>query len=146
MVRLDQLLTELLPYLPGLAILLLLAATLKILGVLAARRKRLADYKRTILPQFLMVAVAAGGVLLIVLAWPLRDATRGQVLGLLGVVFTGIIALVIDDLRDQCSRRADAAVDPELQIRRFLSRLEKASGASPRGASFIPKSRPRSAI
>jgi len=93
MVRLDQLLTELPQYLPGLAILLLLAATLKILGVLAARRKRLADYKRSILPQFLMVAVAAGGVLLIVLTLPLRDATRGQVLGLLGVVFTGIIAL-----------------------------------------------------
>lgn len=93
MVRLDQLLTELPQYLPGLAILLLLAATLKILGLLAARRKRLADYKRTLLPQFLMVAVAAGGVLLIVLTLPLRDATRGQVLGLLGVVFTGIIAL-----------------------------------------------------
>lgn len=84
---------EMLSYLPSFGILIVVLAVLKILARFAARRRLSGDYKRTLIPQFLVVAAAAVGLLFVILFLPISDATRGQVLGLLGVVFTGIIAL-----------------------------------------------------
>lgn len=84
---------EMLSYLPSVGILIVVLAVLKILGRFAAKRKLSGDYKRTLIPQFLVVVAAAVGLMFVILFLPISDATRGQVLGLLGVVFTGIIAL-----------------------------------------------------
>ena len=72
--------------------LIVVLALLKTMSLLAARRRLSADYKRTLIPQFMMVLTAVVGVMIILLTLPIDAQTRGQVLGLFGVVFTGIIA------------------------------------------------------
>lgn len=84
---------EILSYLPSVGILIVVLVVLKILARFAAKRRLSGDYKRTLIPHFLVVVAAAVGLLFVILFLPISDATRGQVLGLLGVVFTGIIAL-----------------------------------------------------
>ena len=89
----EQYLPALLQILPSLTILLLVIIVLRVLIGFVGRRRGDGDYKRTLIPQFLMVAVAAVGLIMIVVSLPMSDTTRGQILGLLGVVFTGVIAL-----------------------------------------------------
>ena len=40
-----------------------------------------------------MLLLTAAGLLLVVLLLPMSDTTRGQVLSLIGIVLTGVIAL-----------------------------------------------------
>lgn len=80
-------------YLPAMAVLIALLVILRLLSHFAGKRRLSPDYKRTLIPQFFVVATAIFGLLVILLVLPISDTTRGQVLGLFGVVFTGIIAL-----------------------------------------------------
>lgn len=80
-------------YLPAICILIVLLALIKGMSLFAAKRRYDADYKRTLIPQFLVVITAVAGAVITILVLPIEPATRGQVLGLFGVVFTGIIAL-----------------------------------------------------
>jgi hypothetical protein len=57
------------------------------------KRQALADYRRSLAPQFLMVALAVIGLLIFLLTLPFSDTTRGQVVTLVGVILTGIIAI-----------------------------------------------------
>lgn len=82
-----------LSYLPAICILIVLLTLIKGMSLFAAKRRYSADYKRTLIPQFLVVITAVAGAVIITLVLPIEPATRGQVLGLFGVVFTGIIAL-----------------------------------------------------
>ncbi len=63
-----------------------LAHILIIRRVLATGRPRLAR-------QVVMLALTAAGVIAVVLALPISDSTRNSLLGLLGLVITGVIAL-----------------------------------------------------
>ncbi|MEJ2156881.1 MAG: mechanosensitive ion channel [Desulfobacteraceae bacterium] len=89
----NPLMDELYRYLPAACVLIVLLVLLKSMSILAAKQRLSADYRRTLLPQFLIVAIAVVGVLILLLLLPIEAETRGQVLGLFGVVFTGIIAL-----------------------------------------------------
>jgi len=81
---------EFLPVLLGTAVVLLLLS-LSNWFFLGRRLKLGAEAK---LPrQLLMLFLTIGGLLVIILLLPMSDSTRGQVLSLLGVVFTGVIAL-----------------------------------------------------
>jgi small-conductance mechanosensitive channel len=82
-----------LTYLPAACIFFFMLALILALNRYAVRRRLTADVRRTIIPQLLMVLCAALGIVLAVTALPLTETTRGQILTLLGVVFTGIIAL-----------------------------------------------------
>ena len=84
---------EILSFVPAICILMVLLALIKGMSMFATKRRLSADYKRTLIPQFLVVITAFVGILIIILALPISGETRGQVLGLFGVVFTGIIAL-----------------------------------------------------
>lgn len=83
----------LLSYLPAICILIVVLTMIKGMTLFAAKRRYSADYKRTLIPQFLVVITAIAGALIIILVLPIEPTTRGQVLGLVGVGFTGIIAL-----------------------------------------------------
>jgi small-conductance mechanosensitive channel len=84
---------EILSFVPAICILMVMLALIKGMSMFATKRRLSADYKRTLIPQFLVVITAFVGILIVILALPISGETRGQVLGLLGVVFTGIIAL-----------------------------------------------------
>ena len=88
-----QYLSMLSVYLPALAIFITVVAVLKVLGFWVSKQRPELEYKRTLIPHFLMVTTAIGGLLLIILSMPLSDTTRGHILGLVGVVLTGIFAL-----------------------------------------------------
>lgn len=89
----NALLEQLFRYLPAICVLITVLVLLKSMSIFAAKRRLSADYKRTLIPQFLMVVTAVIGGLVLLLVLPIERDTRGQVLGLFGVVFTGIIAL-----------------------------------------------------
>ena len=89
----DPLLDQLYRYLPAVCVLIVVLVLIKTMIIFAAKRRLSADYKRTLIPQFLMAATALIGGLVLLLVLPIEGETRGQVLGLFGVVFTGIIAL-----------------------------------------------------
>jgi small conductance mechanosensitive channel len=80
-------------YLPAVCVLIAVLVLIKSMSHIAARRRLSADYKRTLVPQLLIVVTAVIGVLVMLLVLPIVPETRGHVLGLFGVVFTGIIAL-----------------------------------------------------
>jgi small conductance mechanosensitive channel len=80
-------------YLPAGCVVIVVLVLIKSMSLLAARRRLSADYKRTLVPQFTMVVTAVFGTLVMLLVLPIGPETRGHVLGLFGVVFTGIIAL-----------------------------------------------------
>lgn len=82
-----------LSYLPAICILMVVLILIKGMSLFAAKRRYAADYKRTLIPQFLVAITAVAGAVIIILVLPIEPATRGQVLGLFGVVFTGMIAL-----------------------------------------------------
>lgn len=93
MTALHPILLPLFAYLPALCIGLVMIALILGLNRYASHRRLTADVRRTIVPQLLMVLCAALGIVLTVTALPLTETTRGQMLALVGVVFTGIIAL-----------------------------------------------------
>ena len=85
-------LEKLLTFGPTISIFIVMVVLIKAISMFSAKRRLAVDYRRTLLPQFLLAATGFMGVLFIVMALPVTDTTRGQVLGLIGVVFTGIIA------------------------------------------------------
>ncbi len=89
----NPLIDQLLTYLPAVCVLIVVLVLIRAMSVFASRRRLSADYKRTLIPQFIMVLTAMIGGLIVLLVLPMERETRGQVLGLFGVVFTGIIAL-----------------------------------------------------
>lgn len=89
----NSLLAQLVQYIPVVCVLIVVLVLIKSMSIFAARRRLSADYKRTLIPQFLVAVTAMIGGLVILLVLPIERETRGQVLGLFGVVFTGIIAL-----------------------------------------------------
>lgn len=88
-----EILMPLWTYLPAMCIGLTMVGIILLLNRYASHRRSTTDVRRTIVPQLLMVFCAALGIVLIVASLPLTEITRGQMLALVGVVFTGIIAL-----------------------------------------------------
>lgn len=80
-------------FLPALITLVIFSAIIWWLVRFTNKRQALADYRRTLAPQFLMVALAVIGLLIFLLTLPFSDTTRGQVVTLVGVILTGIIAI-----------------------------------------------------
>ncbi|NBC23659.1 MAG: mechanosensitive ion channel [Gammaproteobacteria bacterium] len=79
-------------YVPALAAAAVVAVVLALGQWLLLSRKPLGTEAR--LPrQLAMLALTVAGLLLIVLLLPMSDSTRGQVLSLVGIVLTGVIAL-----------------------------------------------------
>ncbi|WP_405226621.1 mechanosensitive ion channel family protein [Lentisalinibacter sediminis] len=79
-------------YVPALAAAALVAAVLALGQWLLLSRKPLGTEAR--LPrQLVMLLLTAAGLLLVVLLLPMSDNTRGQVLSLIGIVLTAVIAL-----------------------------------------------------
>lgn len=79
-------------YLPALAATAFVAVVLALGQWLLLSRKPLGTEAR--LPrQLIMLLLTAAGLLLVVLLLPMSDNTRGQVLSLIGIVLTGVIAL-----------------------------------------------------
>ncbi|MDJ0783659.1 MAG: mechanosensitive ion channel [Desulfosarcinaceae bacterium] len=89
----EPLLQSLWEFLPAAGIFFGLVALILALHRYTSRRQLSADVRRTIVPQLLMVCCGALGIILTIVALPLTETTRGQMLALVGVVFTGIIAL-----------------------------------------------------
>lgn len=88
----NELLTAFGDYMPALAAAAVVAAVLALGQWLLLSRKPLGTEAR--LPrQLVMLLLTVAGLLLIVLALPMSDSTRGQVLSLIGIVLTGVIAL-----------------------------------------------------
>ena len=88
----NPVIAELYRYLPAFCVLVVVLVLLKTMSLFAAKRRLSADYKRTLIPQFITVATAVLGMMVILLVLPIETVTRGQVLGLFGMVFTGIMA------------------------------------------------------
>lgn len=79
-------------YIPALAAAAVVAVVLALGQWLLLSRKPLGTEAR--LPrQLVMLLLTVAGLLLIVLALPMSESTRGQVLSLIGIVLTGVIAL-----------------------------------------------------
>lgn len=79
-------------YVPALAATAFVALVLALGQWLMLSRKPLGAEAR--LPrQLIMLLLTAAGLLLVVLLLPMSDSTRGQVLSLIGIVLTGVIAL-----------------------------------------------------
>lgn len=79
-------------YIPALAATAFVAVILALGQWLLLSRKPLGTEAR--LPrQLIMLLLTAAGLLLVVLLLPMSDSTRGQVLSLIGIVLTGVIAL-----------------------------------------------------
>ncbi len=88
----NELLAALGDYVPALAAAAVVAVVLALGQWLLLSRKPLGTEAR--LPrQLAMLALTVAGLLLIVLLLPMLDSTRGQVLTLVGIVLTGVIAL-----------------------------------------------------
>jgi small-conductance mechanosensitive channel len=90
---LESLLHHAARFLPAIITLIIFSALIWWLVHFTNKRQALADYRRTLAPQFLMVALAVIGLLIFSLTLPFSDTTRGQVVTLVGVILTGIIAI-----------------------------------------------------
>ncbi len=79
-------------YLPALAAVAVVTVALVLAQWLMLARKPVGAEAR--LPrQLLMLLLTVAGLLVVILSLPMSDATRGQVLSLVGIVLTGVIAL-----------------------------------------------------
>ena len=81
---------RLLNFLPGLAALV---AVILILALLNFWIRRGQTGEISVARQALMLLLTATGVLIVIFALPLSEVSRGQVLSLLGIVITAVIAL-----------------------------------------------------
>lgn len=79
--------------LPAICTLFLFGGLLWWLFSYSNKRQSPGNYHHTLVPQFLMVAIAVIGLLVFLLTLPFSDTTRGQVVSLAGVILTGIIAI-----------------------------------------------------
>lgn len=80
-------------FVPLLAVLALVSVVLWLVNWLMLKRRKELGAETQLPRQLLMIALTAVGLLLIVLVFPMSDNTRGQVLSLIGVVLTAVIAL-----------------------------------------------------
>ena len=119
---------EILSFVPAICILMVLLALIKGMSMFATKRRLSADYKRTLIPQFLVVITAFVGILIIILALPISGETRGQVLGLFGVVFTGIIALSSTTFVTNAHALKKVEADME-KIKKRIEKVDEILGA-----------------
>lgn len=81
---------RLLSFLPGLAALVCVVLLLAVANFLIRRGQ---TGEISVSRQALMLLLSATGVLIVIFALPLSETSRGQVLSLLGIVITAVIAL-----------------------------------------------------
>ncbi len=80
-------------YLPLILITTVVVVALRLIQWLWLGKKFDAFSDRKIIPQVLMLAFSIVGVIFIILALPISDTLRGNILSLLGLVMTGVMAL-----------------------------------------------------
>ncbi len=80
-------------YLPLLAVICVISVGLWFAYYFMLKRRAEMDPEQRFPRQFLMLLLVALSLFLVILAFPMSDATRSQVLSLLGIVLTGIIAI-----------------------------------------------------
>ncbi len=80
-------------YLPLLAVVSVISVGLWVAYFVLLKRQTEMGPERRFPRQLLMLILAAVALFLVILAFPMSDATRSQVLSLLGIVLTGIIAI-----------------------------------------------------
>ncbi len=93
MFNFEQLLSSLPSLLPLLFVTTLVVVSLKLVQWLWLGRKFDAFSDKKIIPQTLMLVFGFVGFIMIVLALPVSDVLRGQILSLLGLLLTGVMAL-----------------------------------------------------
>jgi len=89
----SELLAAFREFVPLLAVLAIVSGVLWFINWLMLKRKKGLGAETQLPRQLLMIGTTAVGLLLIVLVFPMSDSTRGQVLSLIGVVLTAVIAL-----------------------------------------------------
>ncbi len=89
----SQLLADFREFVPLLAVLAIVSGLLWFVNWLMLKRRKGLGAETQLPRQLLMIGLTAVGLLLIVLVFPMSDNTRGQVLSLIGVVLTAVIAL-----------------------------------------------------
>jgi len=77
---------------PTLAVVLLTGIAIALLQRLEARRKPF-SHQPAFLHNLLLLFVAAAGVISVILTLPVREATRSDLLSLLGIVVSAAVAL-----------------------------------------------------
>lgn len=90
---LEQLLESIPEFLPLIIVTFLVLISLRLIQWLWLGRKFNAFSDHKIVPQSLMLVSGFVGFVMIVLALPISDVLRGQILSLLGLVLTGVMAL-----------------------------------------------------
>jgi len=80
-------------FVPVLAIVALIAASLALIHWLLLRRRLNLGAEARFPRQLLLLAMTAGGLLVILLVFPMSETTRGQILSLTGLVLTAVIGL-----------------------------------------------------
>lgn len=93
MFDLEQIYAEIPRYLPLIVTATAVLVTLRLIQWLWLGRKFDAFSDRKIIPQALMLLFSVVGGVFIVLALPVSDTLRAQILSLLGLVMTGVMAL-----------------------------------------------------
>lgn len=89
----DKIYAALPDYLPLIIVTTVVLVTLRLIQWLWLGKKVNAFSDRKIVPQVLMLVFSIIGVILIVLALPISDTLRAQMLSLMGLVLTGVMAL-----------------------------------------------------
>ncbi|XOV88435.1 MAG: mechanosensitive ion channel family protein [Pseudomonadota bacterium] len=82
--------TDLLRFLPA---ALAVAATVLVLGLTNYFLRRDKHGELSVSNQLLMLALTAAGILIVIFSLPVSETSRGQILSLLGIVVTAVIAL-----------------------------------------------------
>lgn len=80
-------------YLPLIIITLVVVVALRLIQWLWLGKKFDAFSDRKIIPQLLMLVFSIVGAVFVILALPISDTLRGNILSLLGLVMTGVMAL-----------------------------------------------------
>jgi small-conductance mechanosensitive channel len=80
-------------FLPLIIITTLVLVTLRLIQWLWLGKKFGAFAERKIIPQLLLLVLGIVGAILIILALPISDTLRGNILSLFGLVMTGVMAL-----------------------------------------------------
>ena len=80
-------------FIPVLAVVAVISAGLWLAYYLLLKRRSELGPEGRFPRQLIMLLLGATGIFLVILAFPMSDTTRSQVLSLLGIVLTGIIAI-----------------------------------------------------
>lgn len=93
MPALEQIYGELPRFIPVIVISLIVVVALRLIKWLWLEKQLNTFSDHKIVPQLLMILFGMIGGILIILSLPVSDALRGQILSLLGLVVTGVMAL-----------------------------------------------------